>query len=183
MIAVLLSAFLQSCPAYAELPAPPEGLGYAYERPGQADTALGLGERIRRLSPRGVESVQYVIPPGGDPVEGRRVLSAIGGLLVLEFRPARGGPSSQQRMDSRDLERVAAMRPGEEIQVSQEFSGGAQAVTVTFEGCETFGDETVSVYRTSSPQEQRTVFISHETGWWVHAAGAGGELSRISRNF
>lgn len=67
MLSVLLTGLLLQCPAYADLPQPREGLSAAYASAGNSGAALGLGERIERVGPRGVESVQFIIPPAGTP--------------------------------------------------------------------------------------------------------------------
>lgn len=183
MLSVLLTGLLLQCPAYADLPQPREGLSAAYASAGNSGAALGLGERIERVGPRGVESVQFIIPPAGTPIPGRRILSAVGGLLLLEDSPAGGGGTVRQAVNARDIERVSGLEAGEEARFRQNFSGGAGEVTVRFEGCEQFAGEAVSVYRLSSPRETRTVYISHETGWWVRSRGPTSELVRTSENF
>lgn len=183
MLSVLLSSLLLQCPAYADLPQPHQGLSAAYSNAASPDTALGIGERIERVGRRGVESVQYIIPPGEEPVPGRRVLSAVGGLLVLEDTPMSGGSTLRQQVNARDIERVAGLQPGEEARFTQNFQGGAGEVTIRFEGCEQFSGEDVSVYHVSSPRGTRTAYISHETGWWVRSRGQNSELVRTSENF
>lgn len=182
MLSIVLSGLL-FCPAYAELPQPRVGLTAAYSNADNPDTALGIGERIERVGPRGVESVQYIIPPGQDAVPGRRLLSAVGGLLVLEDTPVSGGSTVRQQVNARDIERVANLGPGEEVRFTQNFPGGAGEVTVRFEGCEQFNGEDVSVYAVSTPREVRTAYISHQTGWWVRSRGARSELVRTSERF
>ncbi|AZU03546.1 hypothetical protein X907_1006 [Glycocaulis alkaliphilus] len=142
-----------------------------------------MGERIERVGPRGVESVQYIIPPGEDPIPGRRILSAVGGLLILEDTPINGGSTLRQQVNARDIERVANLEPGEEARFTQNLRGGAGEVTIRFEGCEHFAGEDVSVYAVSTPRETRTAYISHETGWWVRSRGQNSELVRTSENF
>lgn len=183
MITLIALNLLLQCPAYADLPPPSAGLRHVYDNPGQSGPSLGIGERVERVRRSNVETTQYIIPPGEDPIPGRRIVSAIGGLIILEIAPVSGGNSRQQRVNDRDIGRVAAMGPGEEVRFSQNFPGGAGEVVVRFEGCEQFEGEDVSVYRISSPEEQRTVSISHQTGWWVRTVSQAGELVRVSRDF
>lgn len=183
MIALVAMSLLLQCPAYAELPEPSAGLRHVYDNPGRPGPSLGIGERVDRVRRNNVESTQYIIPPGEHPIPGRRIVSAIGGLIILEITPVSGGSSRHQRVNERDIGRVAAMGPGEEVRFRQDFAGEVQEVTVTFQGCEQFEGEDVSVYRISSPEDQRTVSISHETGWWAKTTSQAGELVRVSRNF
>ncbi len=172
-----------SCPSYADLPEPRVGASAVYSRLERSGPSLGIGERIDQSRRFRVDSTQYIIPPNEDPVPGRRIGSAMGGVVILSISPVQGGSAREQRVSQRDLERLASMEAGEEVRFNQDFAGNVQEVTVRFEGCETFGDESVSVYRVESPEEQRTVSISHQTGWWVRSVSAAGELVRTAQEF
>ncbi|MGP1276404.1 MAG: hypothetical protein ACQRW7_13400 [Caulobacterales bacterium] len=183
MLSVLSLIIASQCPSYADLPQPAVGGAALYSRVGGTGPSLGIGERIEQSGRHRTDSLQYIVPPGEEPIPGRRIGSALGGTVILSITPVQGEGSREQRVSRRDLERLAEMEAGEEIRFNQDFAGNGQEVRVRFEGCETFEGEPVSVYRIESPEEQRTVSISHETGWWVRSASAAGEMVRTAREF